>query len=201
IEILKGIRHPYEEHHSLRISDEAIEAAAQLSARYVPDRFLPDKAIDLVDESAARVRMYKSPEALRVRKAQEELDEVKMKMEEAAEGEAKTILTRRQGELEELLEQVRQQWNSAGEAEVNAEDIAEVISMWTGIPVTRIAGEESARLLEMEDALHKRIIGQREAIDAISKAVRRARAGLKDPRRPVGSFIFLGPTGVGKTEL
>jgi len=201
IEILKGIRRPYEEHHALRISDEAIEAAAHLSARYVPDRFLPDKAIDLVDESAARVRMYKSPEAIRIRKAQTELDDVKTKINESTEEDAKTILTRRREELEELLETVRQQWNSAGEAEVNAEDIAEVISMWTGIPVKRIAGEESARLLEMEEALHKRIIGQDEAIEAISKAVRRARAGLKDPRRPVGSFIFLGPTGVGKTEL
>ncbi len=201
IEILKGIRYPYEEHHALRITDDAIEAAAQLSARYVPDRFLPDKAIDLVDESAARVRMYKSPEAIRVRKAQEELDEVRTKLEEASDEEAKAILDRRREELEELLETVRQQWNSAGEAEVDAEDIAEVISMWTGIPIKRIAGEESARLLEMEEALHKRIVGQDEAIDAISKAVRRSRAGLKDPRRPVGSFIFLGPTGVGKTEL
>jgi len=201
IEILKGVRRPYEEHHALRISDEAIEAAATLSARYVPDRFLPDKAIDLIDESAARVRMYKSPEAIRVRKAQEELDDVKIKIVDAVEDEAKGILARRQGDLEEMLDSVRQQWNAAGEAEVNAEDVAEVVAMWTGIPVTRIAGEESARLLEMEDALHKRIIGQDEAIDAISKAVRRARAGLKDPRRPVGSFIFLGPTGVGKTEL
>ncbi len=201
IEILKGIRQPYEEYHALRISDGALEAAAQLSARYVPDRFLPDKAIDLVDESAARVRMYKSPEAIRVRKAQEELDEIKLKMEQVAEDDAKAILQRRREEIDELLESVRSQWNASGEAEVTAEDISEVIAMWTGIPVKRIAGEESARLLEMEGALHKRIVGQDEAIDAISKAVRRARAGLKDPRRPVGSFIFLGPTGVGKTEL
>jgi len=203
IEILRGVREPYEQHHALKISDEALDAAAHLSARYVPERFLPDKAIDLVDESASRVRMYKSPEAIRVRKAQEELDEVKAKLdeEEGQPEEERENLLQRVQELEEQLESVRQHWNDAGEAEVTAEDVAEVVSMWTGIPVKRIAGEESARLLEMENALHKRIVGQDEAIVAISKAVRRARAGLKDPRRPVGSFIFLGPTGVGKTEL
>ncbi|HEC23082.1 MAG TPA: ATP-dependent Clp protease ATP-binding subunit, partial [Chloroflexi bacterium] len=203
IEILRGIRKPYEEHHSLKITDEAIEAAAHLSARYVPDRFLPDKAIDLIDESASRVRMYKSPEAIRVRRAQEELEEIRQKLEsgEFEEGEAEDILRRREEELEEFIEAVRRHWTESGEAQVMAEDIAEVVSMWTGIPVTRIAGEESERLLEMEEALHKRIVGQDEAIEAISKAVRRARAGLKDPRRPIGSFIFLGPTGVGKTEL
>jgi ATP-dependent Clp protease ATP-binding subunit ClpC len=202
IEILKGIRKPYEEHHALRISDEALEAAAHLSARYVPDRFLPDKAIDLIDESSARVRMYKSPEAIRVRKAQEELIEIHAQLEtEETVQDARTILDRRKVELDDMLKSVQAHWNEAGEAEVGKEDIAEVVAMWTGIPVTRIAGEESARLLDMEDALHKRIIGQDEAIVAISKAVRRARAGLKDPQRPVGSFIFLGPTGVGKTEL
>jgi ATP-dependent Clp protease ATP-binding subunit ClpC len=203
INILKGIRRAYEEHHALKITDEAIESASHLSARYVTDRFLPDKAIDLIDESAARVRMYKSPEAIRVRKSEEELEEIRTKLEEGGfedEG-AETILLRRQEELEEELQSVREHWDESGEAQVTEEDVAEVISMWTGIPVTRIAGEESARLLEMEEALHKRIVGQDEAIEAISKAVRRARAGLKDPRRPVGSFIFLGPTGVGKTEL
>jgi len=201
--ILRGIREPYEEHHNLRITDEAIEAAAHLSARYVPDRFLPDKAIDLIDESAARVRMYKSPEAIRVRRAQEELDELKLRVDESDyEGEeAKEIIQRRQEELETWLAGIRSNWDENNDAQVTEEDIAEVIAMWTGIPVTRIAGEESQRLLEMEEALHKRIIGQHEAIIAISKAVRRARAGLKDPRRPIGSFIFLGPTGVGKTEL
>lgn len=203
IEILRGIREPYEEHHNLRITDEAIEAAAHLSARYVPDRFLPDKAIDLIDESAARVRMYKSPEAVRVRKAEAELDELKLRLEENDyEGEeARELLVRRQDELEEWMDGIRSNWDEAGEAQVTEEDVAEVIAMWTGIPVSRISGEESQRLLEMEEALHKRIIGQNESIVAISKAVRRARAGLKDPRRPVGSFIFLGPTGVGKTEL
>jgi ATP-dependent Clp protease ATP-binding subunit ClpC len=203
IEILRGIRRPYEEHHALKITDEAIEAAAHLSARYVPDRFLPDKAIDLIDESAARVRMYKSPESIRIRKAQEEIAELRERLEarDFEDEEAEVILRRRISELEEMIEAVRAQWNTSGEAQVTAEDISEVLSMWTGIPVTRIAGEETVRLLEMENALHKRIVGQHEAIEAISKAVRRARAGLKDPRRPIGSFIFLGPTGVGKTEL
>lgn len=203
IAILHGIREPYEEHHALRITDEAIDAAAHLSARYVPDRFLPDKAIDLIDESAARVRMYKSPEAIRVRKAEEELEELKLHLEEEEyEGEeAKTQMERRRVELEEWLDEIRSHWNESGDAQVTEADVAEVISMWTGIPISRIASEESARLLEMEDALHKRIIGQDEAIEAIARAVRRARAGLKDPHRPIGSFIFLGPTGVGKTEL
>ena len=199
INILHGIRAPYEDHHTIRITDEAIDAAAHLSARYVPDRFLPDKAIDLIDESAARVRMYKSPEAIRVRRAQEELEDVKTQIEES-EGDEEA-LNRRVEELEGWLDGVRSHWDDEGEAQVTEEDVAEVVSMWTGIPVTRIAGEESERLLEMEEALHQRIVGQDEAIEAISKAVRRARAGLKDPRRPIGSFIFLGPTGVGKTEL
>jgi ATP-dependent Clp protease ATP-binding subunit ClpC len=203
IEILHGIRGPYEQHHSLKITDEAIESAAHLSARYVPDRFLPDKAIDLIDESGSRVRMYKSPEAIRVRRTQDEIDEIVEKLEASdfESDDAREILERRQEELTEYLTSIRQNWTESGEAQVVAEDIAEVVAMWTGIPVTRIAGEETERLLEMEDALHRRIVGQHEAIEAISKAVRRARAGLKDPHRPIGSFIFLGPTGVGKTEL
>jgi ATP-dependent Clp protease ATP-binding subunit ClpC len=203
IDILKGIRRPYEEHHDLKISDEAIESAAHLSARYVPDRFLPDKAIDLIDESSARVRMYKSPESMRVKKAQEELSDIvdKLETEIFDEGETPERLEARKVEIEAFLGSVRAHWDEEGRATLWAEDIAEMISMWTGIPVTRIAGEESERLLEMESALRKRIVGQEEAIAAISKAVRRARAGLKDPRRPIGSFIFLGPTGVGKTEL
>jgi ATP-dependent Clp protease ATP-binding subunit ClpC len=203
IEILRGIRGPYEDHHALKITDAAIEAAAHLSARYVPDRFLPDKAIDLIDESAARVRMYKSPEAINVRRAEDELTEIKDKLENEYydEGENEASLEDRKAYLEEWLSGIRSGWNESEEAQVVPEDVAEVVAMWTGIPVTRIAQEESARLLEMENALHERIIGQNEAIVAISKAVRRARAGLKDPRRPVGSFIFLGPTGVGKTEL
>jgi ATP-dependent Clp protease ATP-binding subunit ClpC len=205
IEILRGIKAPYEEHHNLEISEEAIEAAAHLSARYVPDRFLPDKAIDLIDEGASRVRMYKSPEAIRVRRAEAELARIneelvelgdEMTEEQRQEQEARTA------ELSEQLAVMKASWNpETNKPKLTEEDIAEVVSMWTGIPVTSISGDESERLLHMEEFLHQRIVGQHEAIEAISKAVRRARAGLKDPRRPIGSFIFLGPTGVGKTEL
>jgi ATP-dependent Clp protease ATP-binding subunit ClpC len=200
IEILHGIKTAYEDHHNLKITDEAIDSAAHLSARYVPDRFLPDKAIDLIDEGASRVRMYKSPEAMRVRNTNIELEEVRAEIE-AGEAEDLEALQQREVELGEQLEALKAGWNQDGEAMLTEEDVAEVVAMWTGIPVMRIAGEESERLLQMEEALHKRIVGQDEAIEAISKAVRRARAGLKDPHRPIGSFIFLGPTGVGKTEL
>jgi ATP-dependent Clp protease ATP-binding subunit ClpC len=201
IAILHGIKKPYEEHHNLEITTEAIEASAHLSARYVPDRFLPDKAIDLIDESASRVRMYKSPESLRVRNAETELEEIEEQLAESPDEEIE-VLRERKLDLEDCLNHLRAAWNAeTNKAMVTEEDIAEVISMWTGIPLTRIAGEESERLLQMEDALRARIVGQNEAIETISKAVRRARAGLKDPRRPIGSFIFLGPTGVGKTEL
>jgi ATP-dependent Clp protease ATP-binding subunit ClpC len=205
IEILKGVKQPYEEHHNLEITDEAIEAAAQLSARYVPDRFLPDKAIDLIDEGASRVRMYKSPEAIRVRRAEAELADITTELEELSADmteEQRQELKARETELGTQLASLKAGWNpETNKPQLTAEDIAEVVSMWTGIPVTSISGDESERLLKMEEYLHKRIVGQHEAIEAISKAVRRARAGLKDPRRPIGSFIFLGPTGVGKTEL
>jgi ATP-dependent Clp protease ATP-binding subunit ClpC len=205
IEILRGIKAPYEEHHNLEISMEAIEAAANLSARYVPDRFLPDKAIDLIDEGASRVRMYKSPEAIRVRRAEAELADITEELEELANDlteEQRQELKNRQGELQQQLATLKASWNpETNKPQLTGEDIAEVVAMWTGIPVTSISGDESERLLRMEEYLHSRIVGQHEAIEAISKAVRRARAGLKDPRRPIGSFIFLGPTGVGKTEL
>ncbi len=205
IEILRGIRQPYEEHHNLDITDEAIEAAANLSARYVPERFLPDKAIDLIDEGASRVRMYKSPESSRVKQIERELQELRDDLqflgEEMPEGE-RTSLQEQISEAEAQYDTYRSHWDAETQrARLTVDDIAEVVGMWTGVPVTAIAQEESARLLHMEDELHKRIVGQQEAILAISKAVRRARAGLKDPRRPIGSFIFLGPTGVGKTEL
>ncbi len=205
IEILRGIRQPYEEHHNLDITDEAIEAAANLSARYVPERFLPDKAIDLIDEGSSRVRMYKSPESSRVKQLERELrelrDDLQFLGEEMPEGE-RANLQEQVADLEAEFEDYRSHWDPETQrARLTDDDIAEVVGMWTGIPVTTIAQEESERLLHMEDELHKRIIGQQEAILAISKAVRRARAGLKDPRRPIGSFIFLGPTGVGKTEL
>jgi ATP-dependent Clp protease ATP-binding subunit ClpC len=204
IEILRGVKSAYEEHHKLTITEEAIDAAAHLSARYVPDRFLPDKAIDVIDESSSRVRMYKSPEARRFKQAISELrvlrDEQRVAEEEDRMEDAQELINR-QHELNAQIEQMRAGWDRASSPQVTAHDIAEVIAMWTGVPVTQITEAESSRLLKMEEALHERIIGQNEAIEAIAKAVRRARAGLKDPKRPIGSFMFLGPTGVGKTEL
>ncbi|MCB8946602.1 MAG: ATP-dependent Clp protease ATP-binding subunit [Ardenticatenaceae bacterium] len=205
IEILHGIKGAYEKHHNLFITEEAIEAAVNLSTRYVTDRFLPDKAIDLIDESASRVRMYRVPQPADIREAYDTLRDIRSERV-AAEDEGRTEdvmhLNEREEEIQRQLDQLR-----AGSAEkeksvsVTAEDIAEVLSMWTGIPIYQFTQEESARLLEMENDLRQHIVGQGEAIEAIAKAVRRARAGLKDPQRPIGSFIFLGPTGVGKTEL
>ncbi len=202
IEILKGIRERYEAHHNLEITDDALVAAANLAARYVTDRFMPDKAIDLIDEAGARVRLYKIPFVAE----QEKLAKAKLDSEQDPDIESDIFAKR--------LEAVTQPSDSAEELQesldfidrsnlpnVTEEDIAEVVAMWTGIPVRRLATEEKERLLNMESALHQRVIGQDEAITAISKAVRRARAGLKDPKRPIGTFIFLGPTGVGKTEL
>lgn len=204
IEILRGIRSAYEEHHRLIISDEALEAAAHLSSRYVTERFLPDKAIDLIDEAASRVRMYKSPAAREARDLFQQLRRVRenrtLAQEEGNLDEVR-LWDERAFELQERLERLRTGWDRANSPVVTAQDIAEVVSMWTGIPVMQLAEEESQRLLHMEDDLCQHIIGQEEAIQTISRAIRRARAGLKDPRRPIGSFIFLGPTGVGKTEL
>lgn len=203
IEILRGIKGRYEEHHHLEITDEALKQAAHLSARYVPDRHLPDKAIDLIDEASSRVRMYKMPPLPQLQGALNELQEICQKKEEAFRAqryEEAANLRDQEMKLSEELRQLRLGSEEVELPQVTAEDIAEVISMWTGVPVTRIAGEESKRLLHMEEALHQRIVGQDEAIETISKAVRRARAGLKDPKRPIGTFIFLGPTGVGKTE-
>ncbi len=204
IEILRGVKRAYEEHHKLVITEAAIDAAARLSARYVPDRFLPDKAIDLIDEASSRVRMYKSPEARKFKAAVGELrglrSEHQLAVEEDRMEDAQELVNR-QAELEAQIDQMRAGWDRESSPQVLEEDIAEVVGMWTGIPVTQITEAETARLLKMEPALHERIIGQHEAIEAISKAVRRARAGLKDPKRPIGSFMFLGPTGVGKTEL
>jgi ATP-dependent Clp protease ATP-binding subunit ClpC len=204
IEILRGIRTAYEEHHRLTISDEALDAAVHLSARYVTERFLPDKAIDLIDESSSRVRMYKSQSAKTAKELTSQLREIRQNHSLAVEDnrydDAQELLERQEA-LENQLERLRTGWDRANSPVVSADDIAEVVSMWTGVPVMQIAQEESLRLLHMEDELRKYIVGQEEAIQAISKSVRRARAGLKDPRRPIGSFIFLGPTGVGKTEL
>jgi ATP-dependent Clp protease ATP-binding subunit ClpC len=204
IQILKGIRGAYEEHHHLVISDEALVAAAHLSSRYVTERFLPDKAIDLIDESSSRVRMYKSPAAKQAKDLFTQLREVRSNRALAQEeGNAEELSGYQEQEntIENQLERLRTGWDRANSPVVTADDIAEVVAMWTGVPVMQIAQEESQRLLKMEDELRASIIGQEEAIESIARSVRRARAGLKDPRRPIGSFIFLGPTGVGKTEL
>jgi ATP-dependent Clp protease ATP-binding subunit ClpC len=204
IDILRGVRSAYEEHHHLVISDEALDAAAHLSSRYVTDRFLPDKAIDLIDESASRVRMYKSPAAKQAKDLYGQLRQARQNRalaQEEGNGEDIKEWEDRETDLGEQIERLRSGWDRASSPVVSADDIAEVVSMWTGVPLMQLAEEESQRLLKMEDDLKKSIVGQDDAIVAISRAVRRARAGLKDPRRPIGSFIFLGPTGVGKTEL
>ncbi|NUQ36696.1 MAG: ATP-dependent Clp protease ATP-binding subunit [Caldilineales bacterium] len=204
VQILRGIRYKYEEHHRLRISDEALSAAALLAARYVPDRFMPDKAIDLIDEAGSRVRMYKTPIAASLRETFRDLKSLQREKEEALAQQRydQAIGLRYQEvELQGKLEMMRASWERAEQPVVGPDDIAEVVAMWTGIPVARIAGEESQRLLQMESYLQQRVIGQAEPVRAIAKAVRRARAGLKDPKRPIGTFIFLGPTGVGKTYL
>jgi ATP-dependent Clp protease ATP-binding subunit ClpC len=204
IEILKGVRGAYEEHHHLVISDEALVAATHLSSRYVTERFLPDKAIDLIDEASSRVRMYKSPAAKHAKDLFGQLRAARQNRSLAQEeGNAEDIKEweDRETELGSQIEKLRSGWDRANSPVVTAEDIAEVVSMWTGVPLMQLAEAESQRLLKMEDELKKSIIGQDEAIGAISRAVRRARAGLKDPKRPIGSFVFLGPTGVGKTEL
>jgi ATP-dependent Clp protease ATP-binding subunit ClpC len=207
VEILKGIRERYEQHHKVTITDEAVKAAAELSVRYITDRHLPDKAIDLIDEAASRVRLRYASAPPALREAQRELDRVTKEKDSAInaqEYEEAAKLREAEATQKDVVDGLRAEWQSKVTAEqptVGEEEIAQVVAMWTGIPVTRIAQEESERLLHMEDALHKRVIGQQEAIEIVSKAVRRARAGLKDPKRPIGSFIFLGPTGVGKTEL
>ncbi len=203
VQILHGVKAAYEQHHNLEITEEAVEAAVKLSTRYVTERFLPDKAIDLIDEGASRVRMYRAPQMADINAVYDNLRDLRNQREVALdEGRFEDAANLREEEekLQRSLDDMRagkQGYN----LQVTAEDIAEVLAMWTGIPVLQLTEEESARLLRMEEALRDAIIGQNEAIVSISKAVRRARAGLKDPRRPIGSFIFLGPTGVGKTEL
>ena len=206
IEILKGIRSRYEAHHNLEITDEALVAAAHLAARYVPDRYMPDKAIDLIDEAAARVRLYKIPFANDMGQQIAEMRSLRQQKEEAISAqrfEDAANLRDRERSLQEEFSQLDIGWATPASdvPKVTQEDIAEVVSMWTRVPVKQMATEEKERLLRMEDAIHERVVGQHEAIEAISKAVRRARAGLKDPKRPIGTFVFLGPTGVGKTEL
>jgi ATP-dependent Clp protease ATP-binding subunit ClpC len=207
VAILMGIRERYEQHHKVTITDDAVKAAVDLSIRYITDRHLPDKAIDLIDEAASRVRLRHSSAPTALREAQRELDRMSKEKDGAINSqdyESAAQLREQEATQREKVDTLRSEWQAtiAGDAPtVDEEEIAQIVAMWTGIPVTRIAEEESERLLHMEEALHKRIIGQHEAIETVSRAVRRARAGLKDPKRPIGSFIFLGPTGVGKTEL
>jgi ATP-dependent Clp protease ATP-binding subunit ClpC len=207
VAILMGIRERYEQHHKVVITDEAVKAAVDLSIRYIPDRHLPDKAIDLIDEAASRVRLRYASAPPSLREAQKDLDRITREKDSAINSQAyEDAATLRESEAaaHQKVDDLRAAWQASisnEQPQVNGEEIAQVVAMWTGIPVTRIAEEESHRLLHMEDDLHKRVIGQQEAIEIVSKAVRRARAGLKDPKRPIGSFVFLGPTGVGKTEL
>jgi len=204
LEILRGVRKNYEDHHRLVISDDALEAAVDLSARYISNRFLPDKAIDLIDETASRVRMYKSDTAKTSKKVITELRNKRKKLNESLEqnkpDEVETLKAE-VGKLEKIIEKIRDEWDRDTSPVVSPDDIAELVSMWTGVPLMQLATEESARLLNMESKISEQIVGQEEAVERISKAVRRGRAGLKDPKRPIGSFMFLGPTGVGKTEL
>ena len=205
IDILHGIKSRYEEHHKLTISNEAITTAASLAARYIPDRHMPDKAIDLIDEASSRVRIRNFVAPSTLKDAMKDLEALRSEKESAIESqeyERAAELRSQEAQLGEQVDEIKQEEPEEQEKPVvTADDIADVVSMWTGIPVTRLASDETSRLLQMEEVLHRRIVGQDEAITAISKAVRRARAGIKDPRRPIGSFIFLGPTGVGKTEL
>jgi len=207
VEILRGVKGMYEQHHDLEILDEALETAATLADRYIADRQLPDKAIDLIDEAASRVRIKHSTVPKPLREAQKELDAVRREKDEvisAQKYETAAELRDRELKLVTKIEQLDAAWKKenpgAGEAKVTADDIAEVVAMWTRIPVTRLDIEEKERLINMEDALRLNVVGQDEALSVISKAVRRSRAGLKDPKRPIGAFLFLGPTGVGKTH-
>jgi ATP-dependent Clp protease ATP-binding subunit ClpC len=207
VAILLGIRSRYEDHHKVSISDDAVKASAELSARYITDRFLPDKAIDLMDEAASRVRLRYSTVPNEVKEAQKELDRIVTDKEQAMEAqqyELASTLRQQERQQQDKLTQAKGDWllaQSQKRPEVTDEDIAEVVSMWTGIPVKKLAEEETQKLLKMEEALHGRVIGQDPAVTTIARAVRRARAGLKDPRRPIGVFFFVGPTGTGKTHL
>ncbi len=207
IEILKGIKDKYEAHHKVKITDEAIESAVKLSTRYIGDRYLPDKAIDLIDEAASRVRLrsYTAPSDLKeLEDKKKSVEAEKLSAVNAQEFERAATLRDEERKLDKEIKDKKENWHDmAGKShdEVTPADIADIVSSWTGVPVTQLSTEESDRLLHMEDELHRRIVGQDEAVEAVSRAIRRGRVGLKDPKKPIGSFIFLGPTGVGKTEL
>lgn len=207
VEILKGLRDRYEAHHKVKISDEAIEAAVTLSSRYIADRYLPDKAIDLIDESASKVRLQSltyPPDLKSMEDTIKNIEKEKASAVNEQDFERAASLRDEEKEQQQKLEEMKKRWqekSSGNSGEVTAQDIAKIVSDWTGIPVVQLTQEESQRLLNMEKILHARVVGQEEAVKAVARAIRRGRVGLKDPKRPVGSFIFLGPTGVGKTEL
>ena len=207
VQILKGIRDKYEAHHNVKITDEAIDAAVKLSVRYVNDRFLPDKAIDLIDEAASRARLKTFTEPDNLKKLQEDIEKIKNEKEEAVinqKFEKAAELRDKEKELKEKFEKEQNKWknkNTKSIVTITEENIAEVIASWTGIPAKKITEDENEKLKNLEKELHKRVVGQNEAVEAVAKAIRRGRVGLKDPNRPIGSFLFLGPTGVGKTEL
>lgn len=206
-EILKGLRDAYEAHHRVKITDDAINAAAELSHRYITDRFLPDKAIDLIDEAGSKARLQQNTAPNEIKELDKELEKIQQEKEatiKAQEFEAAAKLRDKEKHIKERLEEIKTEWkNEKGmnNTDITRESVARVVSDWTGIPVMKLAEEESDKLLNLEEELHNRVIGQDEAVYAVSQAIRRSRAGLKDPKRPIGSFIFLGPTGVGKTEL
>ena len=206
LEILKGLREKYEQHHKLHITDEALKAAVELSTRYINDRFLPDKAIDLMDEAASRVRMEQEEPSKELKSLEEKINALSKDKDAAINAQDFEKAAQLRDIEKDYKEQVeierdKRRKNNQEHRDVNAEDIAAVVSGWTGIPVTRLTEDEGQRLLHMEDILHKRVVGQDEAVKAVARAIRRGRVGLKDPKRPIGSFLFLGPTGVGKTEL
>ena len=207
IEILKGIRDKYEAHHNVKITDDAVKSAVTLSKRYITDRFLPDKAIDLIDEASSKIRIKKYIEPDEIKKLQEELEKIEKDKEDAIynqEFENAAKLRDKEREVKIKLSQSSSEWEKykiRDIVEVKEENIAEVISKWTGIPVQRLNEDDNEKIKNLEKNLHKRVIGQNEAVEAVAKAIRRGRIGLKDPKRPIGSFLFLGPTGVGKTEL
>ena len=207
IKILQGLRDKYEAHHGVKITDEAIKAAVKMSVRYINDRFLPDKAIDLIDEASSRAKLKTYTEPENIRKLEEQIDEIEKNKEEAIRNqkfEKAAELRDKQKELKDKYEKESKNWKNKNNKEIiniTEENIAEVIASWTGIPASKITEDENKKLKDLEKTLHERVIGQDEAVEAVAKAIRRGRVGLKDPKRPIGSFLFLGPTGVGKTEL
>ncbi len=205
--MLFGLRDKYEAHHNVKITDDAVKTAVKMSIRYISDRFLPDKAIDLIDEAASKVRLRTYSMPSEVKEIEGKINSLEKEKEEAVKTEdfeKAAVVKKEQCSLRKRLEEAKKEWNinsGSNNKVVTSDDIADVISGWTGIPVKSIQQEETERLLNLEKILHNRVIGQDEAVEAVSKAVRRGRVGLKDPKRPIGSFLFLGPTGVGKTEL